>query len=79
VRTATVVFAMVAIPAQTSPDGVSRRSLRPHHLGAVVINEAFGHVQWTCGAGSHPYTEWDNLLRFGQSYGWRAVRYTASP
>jgi hypothetical protein len=39
----------------------------------------YTRVERTYGAGSHPYTEWDDLLRLGQSYDWRGVRRTSGP
>jgi hypothetical protein len=105
VRPAMAVFGMVAITGpHVTADGVSRRSLRSHRLGGVVIRRGArvwpgvgsqvraallddgprwrvrdGRVEWTFGAGSHPYTEWDDLLRFGQSHDWRVVRWTGGP
>lgn len=43
-----------------------------------VRDGRYTRVQWTYGAGSHPYTEWDDLLGFGRSYGWRVVRDAGS-
>lgn len=58
------------------------KTLRPYPATVrawQVRDGRYTRVEWTYGAGSHPYTEWDDLLRFGQSYGWRVVRYTGGP
>ena len=39
----------------------------------------YTRVEWTAGAGSHRYVEWDNLVRSSGSYDWRYVRSTGNP
>jgi hypothetical protein len=36
----------------------------------------YTRIWWAYGSGRHRYQEWDKLMRFGGSYGWRVVRYT---
>ena len=60
----------------------SEKTLRPYPATVRawrVRDSRYTRVQWTYGTGRHPDTEWDDLLRFGQSYDWRVVRYTGSP
>ncbi len=57
----------------------AQQTLRPYPATVRawrVRNGRYTRVRWTYGAGRHPYTEWDDLLRFGRSYDWRVVRYT---
>ncbi len=42
----------------------------------LVRDGRYTRLRWTYGSDGHTYTEWDKLLRFGRSYGWRVVRYT---
>jgi predicted oxidoreductase len=44
-----------------------------------VRDGRYTRLQWTYGAGRNSYAEWDDLIRFGQDYAWRVVRYTGSP
>jgi hypothetical protein len=41
-----------------------------------VRDGRYTRVEWTYGTGSNAYAEWDDLMRFGQDYAWRVVRYT---
>jgi hypothetical protein len=62
------------------PDAI-KKTLRPYPATVRawrVRDGRYTRVRWTYGAGSHPYTEWDDLLRFGRSYDWRVVRVTGS-
>jgi hypothetical protein len=61
------------------PNGVDGTRPYPATVRAWRVRDGrYTRVQWTYGAGSHPYTESDELLRFGRSYDWRVVRYTGS-
>jgi hypothetical protein len=58
------------------------RTVRPYRATVrawCVRDGRYTRVEWTYGAGPQPYTEWDDLLRFGQSYDWRVVRWTGGP
>lgn len=44
----------------------------------AVQGGRYTQLWWSYGAGSHRYQEWDKLLRFGSSYGWRVVRSTGN-
>jgi hypothetical protein len=44
-----------------------------------VRDGRYTRVEWTAGAGSHHYTEWDDLLSSGGSSFWRFVRSTGNP
>jgi hypothetical protein len=60
------------------PDDIAK-TVRPYPATVRawrVRDGRYTRVQWTYGTGSRLYTEWDDLLRFGRSYDWRAVRYT---
>ncbi|MBV8999944.1 MAG: hypothetical protein JO304_12840 [Solirubrobacterales bacterium] len=39
----------------------------------------FTRLWWAAGGGGHRYQEWDQLMRFGGSYGWRLTRSTGNP
>ena len=39
-----------------------------------VQNGRYTSLRWWFGSGSHRYTEWDRLMRFGRDYDWRYVR-----
>ena len=41
-----------------------------------VRDGRYTRVEWSYGRGSHAYTEWDKLMRFGTDYDWRVVRWT---
>jgi len=60
------------VPRATRPYPATVRAWR-------VRDGRYTRVRWTYGTGSHPYTEWDDLLRSGQSYDWRVVRYSGGP
>ncbi len=38
----------------------------------------YTRLWWTYGKGSQRYQEWDKLMRFGGSYGWRVLRFTGN-
>lgn len=44
-----------------------------------VRDGRYTRVEWTAGAGSHVYTEWDELLGSGGNHYWRLVRGTGNP